>query len=229
MNIYTTFFIVFNQKEHIKHTLFPCECSKKQVMKNWDEFFPNSTFQLNYTGTKHNTQIKVNDINVYISFCTFVKVENSENGGAVSFSSSGDSKMLIEESVFFDCHATLSGGAIFMSGSGYFAMNKCCSNFCFTLGTSSSGQFAYIQGESSNISEASIINSKPETNQPMDTICLFSMFEINTANISQNTCYQVPLGYMYTPSPNIALINLCSFENNTRDLEFIYFLSLKFQ
>ena len=202
---------------------------KTQVKKNWNEFFPNASPELDYTVTNQNTQYRVEVNAIYIISSTFVEVKNSRaSGGAITFSvKSNDSKMLIEESAFFDCHTrSSSGGAVYMGSTGYFAINKCCSNFCFGLNFGSNGQFAFTVGDSSKIFETSIINSKTETNmQGSNTIDQRnSNITIKTVNISQNTCYQAPLGFL--SSQNECLINLCSFENNTGSISGIYLSSV---
>ena len=185
------------------------------LINQWDEFFNNASPNLTFTVKRKNTQLKINVDKIYILSCTFVEAKSTTaNGGAIFFYSSDDSLMLIEESVFYNCHSSLSGGAIYMGIFGYFAINKCCSNFCFTSGTPSFGQFACTEGESSKIFECSIINSKPETSESSNTINQRnSNITIETVNISQNTCNEAPLGSLYLQ--NECLIHLCSFENNT--------------
>ena len=226
MNIYTAFFLIFNVKQSNKKTLFLQRHMKAQRMKSWNDFFKDTPPDLNYTVNNQHTQFRVNVSKVYIISCSFVEVKNSlAAGGAISFSTNlNDPKMLIEESVFFDCHTSSSGGAIYMS-QGFFAINKSCSNFCYSSGFLSNGQFTFINGESSHLFETSIINPNPETNiEGSDTIYHTNAnITIHTVNISQNKCYTSPLGNLR--SQNECLISFCSFENNTGTRNGISFAS----
>ena len=197
------------------------------LKSEWNDFFKDTTPDKNYTVNNQHTQINVDFNKVYIISCSFVKIKDSKSsGGAIWFSTiSNYSQMLIEESVFFDCHTISSGGAIYMSNDGSFAINKCCSNFCYSLGIYSNGQFTYIAGESSKIFECSIINSNPETNLFASSTIYHSNrnITINTINLSQNKCYTTPLGNLQSESE--CFISFCSFKNNTGTIIGIYFSS----
>ena len=111
---------------------------------------------------------------VWILWTVFVLLRTSSgSGGAISYSSSSDSKLLVEYSFFNGCNCTLYGGAIFFAYEGQCVLSFVCGVKCNT-GKDCFGQFGYMFASSGDyknyIFDSSVALSKDPSSSQVATL-----------------------------------------------------------
>ena len=101
--------------------------------------------------TKTNESFLETEPGQYYICESYFNIQQSDaEGGAVSFDPSDGSttsQILIESTVFDNCHTTAGIGGAIASFGGSFVINKCCSNNCSSIRENSNGQFTYLYNQ----------------------------------------------------------------------------------
>jgi hypothetical protein len=120
-------------------------------------------------------------------------VSNGGSGGALTFTTSGTNKVLIEESLFYKCTTSASyhGGAIYFENYGHCIFFHICSLECITGGSGTIyGQFCYCKTNSDHNYNLSIISSSLlksiNSNGGISFYFLYGTHNISKINSSNN-------------------------------------------
>ena len=124
------------------------------LLKHFSDFFSISydTYLLN----KYEN-LNLNSGNIWISYCSFIEL-NGNLGGAIYYQNNILIRILVEDSIFYECYSNskldgYSGGGIFLySTNGNYILNKICSYSCYTI-NGYHGQFCFLSTTSSNINQ----------------------------------------------------------------------------
>ena len=147
--------------------------------------------------------------------------------------------MLIELSIFHNCHTSSYGGGVWMSNQGSCVINKCCSNDCSCEPTSTStttqGQFLYTDmtndaNHLNKVLDSSVINSTPDKGTSWGTLWLYyAIITINTVNLSRNTCSSycpIKSAPLIDTSKETSFIHYCSITSNEATNAYAIYLEM---
>ena len=105
-----------------------------QHFQSWSEFYDTEEIPpIIKFEAKQEQKIKEIFIeeNFYVKESIFNSLKESEYGGGIFINTtSDDSRLLIEESYFYNCTATIQGGGIYKESNGHSVINKVCSVEC---------------------------------------------------------------------------------------------------
>ena len=124
--------------ESVYSSLIPTKILTKQNQKlrSWSEFYSLSEsfkhFQFHGNKEQQISPIQLEG-NFYVHNSLFNSLKESEYGGGIFINTtSEDSRLLIEESYFYNCTATYRGGGIYKESNGHSVINKVCGIECNT-------------------------------------------------------------------------------------------------
>jgi hypothetical protein len=163
----------------------------------WNDYFPGTNPTTTLVPKEYTSTQTPSDTYVYVSNSLFKQCSSSNNGGALSCSSSV-TYLLVESSSFFSCKTSSSySGAIYFynTNSGECVLNKLCGNDCCSTVSSSFGQFAriYVKNAVSNknyVDYSSITRCVNENSNSCQTLLLYyGKIFCPSVNLSMNKCY----------------------------------------
>jgi len=130
-----------------------------------------STFYPGFTTSKWSS----NNIRYYyslgdhwVSDSVFLELVNSDNGGAINIQQNGECRILISNSMFYQCRTSLAGGGIYIyaNSGGSCVLSKLCSNGCQASHGNynawpNCGQFCFLYANvKNNVFDCTVTESK---------------------------------------------------------------------
>jgi hypothetical protein len=161
----------------------------------WSDFFPGSP-TANFNSQTYTSHQSSSSTGVYVSNCLFKGCISTSDGGAMRCWSSV-AYLLVESSSFFSCKVnnTWGGGICFYSpNTGQCVLNKVCGYDCYSIYSSSSGQFAWIYVNNTapfknHVNYSSISRCVNEKSNHYYSLCLqYGIIYCPSLNISMNKC-----------------------------------------
>ena len=187
-------------------------------MQSWSDFFQGSP-----SNSKNGltSRFSVTSGTVYVFNSFFVHVEYlSGSGGAISFTSSSDSSiLLVEETTFLSCRSSSRGGGIYFYDKGSAVLNKVCSFNCSSTGGNGNFYYNYVTDTKNYKNEIHLSTVSFTTTQQHGGINIrYGTIQISKTNESFNYG-SIDSAYRIQPSGSAGeltgTVSFSTFYNNT--------------
>jgi hypothetical protein len=187
-------------------------------MQSWSDFFQGSPSS-NYNGLTSRLSVTSGTIYVFNSF--FKKVEYLQGaGGAINFTSSEDSSiLLVEETTFLNCVSSGNGGGIYFYNKGNAVINKICAINCSTTGGNGNFYYNFVSNTKYYKNEINLTTVSSIESARGNTLYLYyGTIQISKINESFIYCLHTA-AYRIEPSGSAGeitgMVTYSTFYNNT--------------